>query len=75
MNYYLVIVHDRHCDDGYYLFIDRKKAIRKARRLAKEYCRFPEDYEEEKIDGWEFYARYSCESDFVKVEQVNVEDE
>ena len=77
--WFLIIVHDRHCDDSYHFYSDRDKAIIKARKLAKEYCRFPEDYQEESIEGWEFYANYSCESDYVKVirlkEYVEVEDD
>ena len=65
--FYLLVVHDRHTDDSHYLYGSRKEAIYNARKLAYEYCKFPEDYEEKKIEGWEFYANYSCESDYVKV--------
>jgi len=67
---YIVIIEDRHCDTTAHPFTDPEKAISEARRIAKKYCRFPEDYREHdygKDDGWLFYASYSCESDHVRV--------
>ncbi len=70
MNIYIVICQDRHVDTTAHPFTNPEKAIEWARRTAKEYCRFPEDYEEHdygKDEGWIFYADYSCESDCIYV--------
>ena len=72
---YIVICQDRHGDTTVHPFTDKDKAISEARRIAKEYFRYPEDYREEQIDGWLFYAQYSCESDHVRVVEVVMDKE
>lgn len=70
MDIYIVILEDRHIDSQVYPFIDPDEAVKFARNLAKENCRFQEDYEEHdygKDDGWLFFANTSCESDSVRV--------
>ena len=64
---YIVIWSDRHSDVTVHPFTDKDVAISEARRTAKEYCKHPEYYNEEQIDGWLFYAQYSCEGDNVRV--------
>jgi hypothetical protein len=70
MELYIVVIEDMHTDVTVHPFSDKEKAITEAKRIAKEYCRHEEDYEEHdygKDDGWLFYAQYSCESDHVRV--------
>jgi len=70
MKIYIVVVQDRHSDPSFYPFTNPDKAIEVAKKLAKEYARFPEDYQEHdcgKSQGWLFFADYSCESDCVMV--------
>lgn len=67
MNVYAVLLEDRHTDVHVEVFADRDEAIERARTLAKENARFPDDYKEETIEGWEFYCRYSCEDDSTRV--------
>lgn len=67
---YIVIVKDRHTDTMVYPFSSAEKSISEARRIAKEYCLGPEDYEEHdygKDVGWLFFANYSREGDHVRV--------
>ena len=70
---YVVINEDRHCVVDVKLYSDKKYAIEVARKLAKDFCRHDDDYEEVDLnpsmiaDGWLFYAIYSCEGDSVKV--------
>ena len=64
---YVAMVKDRHCDPEPYVFTTPEAAIEYARSEAHEYARTPEDVEEETIDGWLYYARYSCEGDSVWV--------
>lgn len=70
MELYIVIIEDRHADTTAHPFTHKDTAIEAARRLAKEYCRDDEDYEEHdygKDDGWLFFANYSCEGDSIRV--------
>jgi len=70
MELYLVIVEDRHTDTTVHVFSEADKAISAARRLAKQYNHYPEDYAEHdygKREGWLFYADYSSEGDSVRV--------
>ncbi len=70
MKIYIVIIEDRHIDVVAYPFANATLAISEAKRKAKEFCRFPEDYSEHdygKDAGWLFYANCSCEGDSVKV--------
>lgn len=67
MKIYNAIIQDRHTDTKVKPFLDKQMAIDYARSKAKEYCRRKEDYEEQEIPGWLFYAEYSCEGDCVWV--------
>ena len=64
---YCVIINDRHTDVNVEPYTNQEDAVDFARSTAKELCRFKEDYEETKIDGWCFHAQYSCEGDSVWV--------
>ena len=75
MEIFIVIIEDRHCDVTAHPFSNQDKAIEYAKAKAKEYCRYEEDYEEEDIDGWIFYAKYSCESDSVRVVKTTLDKE
>ena len=66
-NIYCVIINDRHADVDVQPYTNLEDAVDFARNTAKELCRFQEDYEETKIDGWCFHAQYSCEGDSVWV--------
>jgi len=62
--FYVVLTEDRHIDVQVDLFSEKDVAIDFARSEAKEYCKYPEDYQEEQEErypGWLFYAQYSCE--------------
>lgn len=72
MKVYTVLIEDRHSDAEVKVFNDKEDAINYARKTAKEYCRFPEDYEERVIADWIFFAEYSCESDSVRVEEKEI---
>lgn len=71
---YIVIWEDRHRDVTVHPFSDKKIAISEARKAAKSVCIFPDDYEEEHIDGWLFYAQYSCEGDSVRVVETKINE-
>ena len=67
MKIYIAIWKDRHTDTTAHPFSEKETAVSWAREQAKEYCRDNEDYKEEIIKGWEFYATYSCEGDCIYV--------
>lgn len=75
MEIYIVIIEDRHAESTVHPFADKDKAVSEARRVAKKYCRHPEDYEEHDYMGWLFYATYSCESDSVRVLAATMDKE
>lgn len=78
MEIYIVIVEDRHTDVMTYPFKDKEKAISEAKRIAKKYCKYKEDYKEHDYgqdSGWLFYAEYSCESDSVHVVTSQLDNE
>ena len=75
MKIYTVIVQDSHSDTTAHPFTRPERAVEWARLRAKEYCHFPEDYKERQIDGWLFYARYSCEGDCVYVAEMELDGE
>lgn len=70
MTLFAIVIEDRHADVEVEVWADEQQAITRARQIARDYCRHPEDYEEQDIKGWSFYARYSCESDSVSVRSV-----
>ena len=70
MEIYIVVVEDRHSNVGVIPFYNREAAIDRAREIAKGYCSFLEDYEENNYGGFIFHATYSCEGDSVSVSPV-----
>lgn len=70
---FVVVIEDRRCDTIAEVWTDREAAIARAKAIAKDCCRHQDDYAEEAIGGWEFYARYSCESDSVRVVKARVQ--
>ena len=64
---FVVVIEDRHADVDVEIWNDKEAAINRGRELAKKYCRHEDDYEEEQISDWLFYARYSCEDDSCRV--------
>jgi hypothetical protein len=72
---HIVIWKDRHADTTVHPFTDLETAISEAKRMAKKYSRAPEDYEERKIPGWDFYASYSCEGCHTRVVTVDLDKE
>lgn len=75
MKLFTAICKDRHTDTTAHVFSDRDKAIEWARSKAKEYAREESDYEEEQIDGWDFYACYSYEGDCIYVVETELDKE
>jgi len=73
MKIYIVLVEDRHDDVRIIPFSDKGIAITHARTLAKKYNHDPEDYEEEDIEGWLFFARYTCEGDSIRVIEAELQ--
>ena len=73
MKIYNVLCQDRHTDTTAEPFIDLERAIKHAKKIANNECRFPEDYKESNIDGWLFHARYSCEGDCVWITEHNID--
>lgn len=71
---YVVMINDRHTDPEPYVFSTPEAAIDYARSEAHEYARTPEGVEEEPIEGWLYYARYSGEGDSVWVIAKTLDD-
>lgn len=77
MDIYIVVIEDRHADVSVYPFHNQAAAISEAKRCAKEYCRFKEDYKEiiytpDSNYGEIFRAKYSCDGDCAKVIKAEV---
>jgi hypothetical protein len=72
MKLYLAIIEDRHTDVAVYVYDTPEAAIARARQEAHENATAPDDIEEEQVDGWLYYARYSVESDCVHVEETTL---
>jgi hypothetical protein len=73
---YVVIFEDRHVDVEVEAFHDKEKAIAHARKIAKDWCKFEEFYEEhhEKVGSDAlFHATYSSEGDQISVVEVRVQ--
>lgn len=72
---FVIIVQDRHSDVDVEVWLDRDKAVMRARNLAHEYCRHPEDYSEMQPlpADWVFHATYSCEDDCIWVLRKEVQ--
>jgi hypothetical protein len=74
MKAYVVVIEDRHADVEVRVFDNPERAIQVAREIATENARRPDDFEEEEVRGWLYFARYSCEDDSVHVQEVEVEN-
>ena len=70
---FIAICKDRHIDTTAHPFSTAEKAIKFARKRAKEYAREPDDVEESDIDGWLFYATFSCEGDCIYVIETEMD--
>jgi len=71
---FALVIEDRHSDTGVEVWTDRDAAIARAKALATEYAGYnggPVD--ERAIQGWEYYASYSCENDSVRVVKVKLQ--
>ena len=69
---FALIVEDCHCDVQVEVWDDEAAAVGRAKAIARKYCRSDDDYAEEQIADWVFYARYSCEADSVRVLRVEL---
>ena len=74
MQIYIVILEDRHCDVFAKPFVNKEKAISEARKMAEDGAR-DEPVDEQDIDGWEYYAVFSCEGDCVRVVEEELNEE
>ncbi len=76
MKLYLVILEDRHVDVLVYPYLDKDKAIARAKELACEMAAHHPEYphQEEEISGWLYYAQYGSESDCVRVIEAEAQD-
>lgn len=70
---WVVLIEDRHADVDAEVWVSQRDAEARARALAAEYARSPDDIAEIELnaamerDGWVLDIRYSCESDAVRV--------
>lgn len=72
MKIYIALIEDRHTDVEAVPFRDKRAAIRHARGRA-HVLGDPEHTEEVEIEGWLFYMRYTCEGDFVRVIEAELQ--
>ena len=78
MKIFIAIWKDRHTDTTAHPFYNQEEAVDWARGKAKVYAEHAggsEDYEETdcaNIDGWVFYATYSCEGDCIYVVEAEI---
>ncbi len=75
---YNVLIKDRHCDPIIHNFKDQIVAVKFARENAKKFCRSPEDLKETHYnpndnDGWILLIETSCEDDYVRVTEGELE--
>ncbi len=71
---FALVIEDRHSDTGVEVWTDREAAIARAKALATEYAAYNGGpVEERPIQGWEYYACYSCENDSVRVVKVKLQ--
>jgi hypothetical protein len=62
MKVFVTMVDDTHTDPTAYVFTTPEAAVTYAKTVCREWARNAEDVEEEPIEGWLYYARYSPES-------------
>lgn len=78
MKVYNVLIKDRHADPEIHNFRNKIVAVNFAREKAHEYCFYQEDYKEisydpKKDNGWILLIEYSCESDYVRVSEAELQ--
>lgn len=73
MKVYAAIVEDRHVDTEVALFTDKFLAIDHARNAAKDLDHSGDQFDEIEMPGWVYYATFSCEGDFVRVEELELD--
>lgn len=72
MKVWIVTHNDRHADPELYVYSVREKAIAFAKSRAREFDRFGDLDESNTCADWLYYATYSCEGDYLKVEEKEV---
>ena len=71
--YYIAITEDSSVDVEVSLFDNREHAIEWAKAESIEIAQTNRDeYQEEEIKGWEFYATFSCEGDSIRVVETEL---
>ena len=80
MKIYNVFISDRHCDPIIHNFRDKDEALKFARKNALEFCRFPDEIEEtlyipEKDNGWILHIETSCEGEYVRVSEGELNED
>lgn len=75
MKVYVAMVCDRHADPEPEVFSTAEAAIAYVREYVNEYARYPEDVEEDPVEGWLFYIRWSEEGDRAWVVEKEVDAE
>jgi hypothetical protein len=70
---YVTIIDDRHSEAGVCVFSTPEAAIEYARNWAMECATYEDDFQEEDLEGWLYYARYSPESDCVWVVEKTID--
>jgi len=74
MEIFTAICEDRHVDTHVRVFDTLDKAITYAKKFIGNNTRHSEDIQKSDVDGWLYYATYSCEGDFVRVESSILND-
>lgn len=72
---YAVMVFERHSDPDVEIFTSEPAAVARAREIAEDYARSPEDIEEpDDHYGWLYYAGWGTEGDHVWVDRREVKE-
>ena len=72
---YIAMCVDRHTDPILRIFDTPDGAIGYAKKFALEHCRDKENLEEEEIEGWIYYCQISEEGEYVRVEELILNNE
>lgn len=73
MKIFTLLVNDRHTDPEIHLFNDKDLALDKSREIATTLS-WNSLYTEVDLDGYIFYAEYTTEGDYVRVEEKEVQE-
>jgi hypothetical protein len=66
-NFHLLVWHDRHTDDKFFLYENLKKALEKAKSIAENVGMSEENY------GYEYFAQLGTSEDYyVFVEKISL---